>query len=58
MAKLTKVQKQQLAELREYGPLYVGYNSQVIMRTFDKLVEKKRAEVVNIRADGKDFAAI
>jgi hypothetical protein len=57
-AKLTKVQTRELSELRKYGWLFVGYRSPSLVRTFDKLVEKGYAKVVETNQYGKRYQAI
>ena len=58
MTKLTKVQKQQLENLQSNGKLYVGHNSPLIIRTFDKLVEKGLARIVDTSTYGKHYVAV
>lgn len=57
MKKLTTKQQDQLNQLNEYGPLFVGYNSRPIMNTFDKLVEKGYAKEVRHDSYGKTYTA-
>lgn len=54
-AKLTKVQQLRLAQLEQYGTLYVGHNSANIMKVFDKLVEKNLATVDRSTHLGKTY---
>lgn len=55
--KLTKVQQVRLDQLKT-GPFYVSYGSPVIMRTFEKLVEKGLAKVAEVLPTGKKYQAI
>ncbi len=58
-ARLTKAQKYQLEQLREYGPLYVGGHSPAIMRTFECLVNKGYVRVTDrVHSLGKQFEII
>ena len=55
MTKLTAKQQEQLNQLKN-GPLFVGYNCRTIMNTFDKLVTKGFAKVIEANNYGKRYA--
>lgn len=57
MTKLTKVQQTNLNELIKNGSLYIGYGCPVLIRTFDKLVEKGLAKVILATSTGKKYQA-
>ena len=57
MKKLTKKQQEQLDQLNQYGPLFVGYNSRPMMNIFDKLVEKGYAVLIETNGYGKRYAS-
>ena len=56
--KLTKKQTEQLTELKEHGPLFVGHKFTVIMRTLEILVSKGFVQIVDEDVVGKEYAAI
>ena len=54
--RLTDKQEEQLEQLHQHGPLFVGYNSRPIMKTFDALVSKGFARVIDTSTYGKKYA--
>ena len=57
MTRLTKNQKEHLQNLKSNGQLFVGYNCPAIMRTFEALVQKDLATIVDESSHGKHFQA-
>jgi hypothetical protein len=54
--KLTKKQEEHRQDLRTNGQLYVGHNCPAIMKSFEILVSKGYARIVDASTNGKHFA--